>query len=100
MKIWRQKPDKARSSRGVARAALDGANRAELVVEALSALAHSGISARSGVWLEPDLRPPLRHEYIAGFHGAVWDQGQTETAPGWAHLSVEPDDHSSESPRI
>jgi signal transduction histidine kinase/CheY-like chemotaxis protein len=90
MKIWGKKPEKASSNRGVSRAALEGATRAELVVEALSALARSGISARLGVWLEPDLKAPVRHEQIAGFHGAVWDQGQTETPREWAHLSIEP----------
>lgn len=92
MQIWRKKMERESSIRGVARAALAGASRKELVAESLQALALAlrGSSARLGVWLEPDPSNTRQDENIAGFQGAVWEEGVTESPKGWTHLSVEP----------
>jgi signal transduction histidine kinase/FixJ family two-component response regulator len=90
MRIWRKTAEREWTRRGLARRALDGASREGLLQEAQSALASQGHSARIGVWLEPDLNATTHDEIAAGFHGTVWDQGNSDTPPEWAHLSVEP----------
>jgi signal transduction histidine kinase/FixJ family two-component response regulator len=90
MKIWRKKTEKESSGPSVARAALDGASRKELLQEALKALSQQGPTGRIGVWLESDADASPQNENISGFHGMVWDRGNFETPHEWAHLSVEP----------
>ena len=90
MKIWRKKAEKESNGRGVARAALDGASREELLREALKALTQGGLAGRIGVWLATDSSASLQNESISEFHGVVWDRGSTETPKEWIHLSVEP----------
>jgi len=90
MRIWGKTAEKESSGRGVARAALDGASRQELLQEALKALSRHGPTDRVGVWLEPDANESLQNENLAGFHGMVWDRGNRETPQEWARLSVEP----------
>ena len=90
MKLWRKNTEKGFSGRGVARAALDGASRRELLREALKKLAHQRPSCRVGVWLEMDSSAASRNEFAATFRGMVWDRESTETPPEWAQLSVEP----------
>src|SRR5260370_1379877 len=90
MKIWRKKAEKESRRRGVARAALDGASREELLREALKALSQQGPTGRVGIWLETGSNASPKNEFAAGFCGAVWDRGSTETPKEWAHLSVEP----------
>ena len=90
MRIWRKKADTAPGRRGVARAALDGAPREELLQEALKILVQQGHASRIGVWLEAEKEVEAQNENIAAFHGSVWDHGNRETPQEWAHLSVEP----------
>jgi signal transduction histidine kinase/FixJ family two-component response regulator len=90
MRIWRKTVQIESSGRGVARAALDGASRNELIQEAQKALVRQGHSARIGVWLEADRSANTHDGIAAGFHGTVWDRGSQDTPPEWAHLSVEP----------
>jgi signal transduction histidine kinase/FixJ family two-component response regulator len=90
MRIWEKKAEKEPSGRGVARAALDGASRKELLHEALAALAQRGPTCRIGVWLEADSKVSPQDEDTARFHGMVWDRGNLETPQEWASLSVEP----------
>jgi signal transduction histidine kinase/CheY-like chemotaxis protein len=90
MSIWRKRTEKESSGRGVARAALDGASREELVREAQKSLAKEGRTGRIGVWLEPDPDATPQKEAPAGFRGMVLDRGSDETPPEWATLSVEP----------
>src|ERR1700694_5442383 len=51
MRIWMKKPETESSGRGVARAALSGASRKELLQEALKALALQGPAGRFGGWV-------------------------------------------------
>jgi signal transduction histidine kinase/FixJ family two-component response regulator len=90
MKLWRKNTDKDSSGRGVARAALDGASRKELLREALKKLVQQGPSCRVGVWLETDSNAGPQNEFAARVRGMVWDRGSTETPPEWAQLSIEP----------
>jgi PAS domain-containing protein len=90
MKVWRKKAEQISSGRGVARAALDGASREELLREAHHTLARQGNSGRIGVWLEMDSNASQQNEMAIGFRGMVWDRGSDEILPDWAHLSVEP----------
>jgi len=90
MKIWGEKTEKESRGRGVARAALDGAPRGELLQEALKTLVQQGPAGRIGIWLEPEMEARAQNENIAGFHGRVWDHGNRETPHEWTHLSVEP----------
>src|SRR5260370_38839814 len=89
MKIWRKKAEKESSRRGVARAALNGASRKELLQEALKALAQQAPTRRIGVWLVADSNASPQNETTAGFHGLVWDRGNFQTPQEWARLSVE-----------
>src|SRR5712692_7713306 len=90
MKIWRKKAEKESSRRGVARAALNGASRKELLQEALKVLAQQAPTCRIGVWLAVDSNAGPQNDASAGFHGMVWDRGYSETPQEWASLSVEP----------
>jgi signal transduction histidine kinase/FixJ family two-component response regulator len=90
MRIWRKTVQRESSGRGVVRAALDGASREELLQEVHSSLARQGHLARIGVWLEADLSATTHDKIAAGFHGTVWDRGNSDTPLEWAHLSVEP----------
>ncbi len=90
MWIWHKTAQKESSARGLARAALDGASRKELLQEAMKALARNGPTGRLGVWLATDPNATPHDEIAAGFHGLVWDHGNRDTPKGWAHLSVEP----------
>ena len=87
---WWKKTGKATSRRGVARAALHGASRTELLREAVEVLSRHDPSQRIGVWLALDSHVNPLNAMAAGFHGLVWDHGSTETPQPWAHLSVEP----------
>ena len=90
MRIWHKTPQKESSARGLARAALDGASRKELLHEAMKALTRYGPAGRLGVWLETDSNAKPYGEIAAGFQGLVWDHGRSDTPKEWAHLSVEP----------
>jgi PAS domain-containing protein len=90
MSIWGKRTEKETCGRGVARAALDGASREELVREAQKSLAKEGKTGRIGVWLEPDPDSSPQKEAPAAFRGMVLDRGSEETPQEWATLSVEP----------
>src|SRR6266702_2872504 len=90
MRVRKKKTETDSSGRGVARAALEGASREELLREALWALARGGNADRIGVWLKARPGMGLRGEVPAGFHGLVWDRENAETPKEWSNLSVEP----------
>ncbi len=90
MKIWGKRTEAALGERGVARAALAGASREELLKEALKALGKEGNADRIGVWLEARPGLNLQKEAPGGFQGLVWDRENGEMPAEWASLSVEP----------
>ena len=73
----------------MARAAVAGASRLELLKAALSALGKEGNADRIGVWMEAERSSSLQ-EGPGRFQGLVWDRENGEMPPEWAHLSVEP----------
>src|SRR5947207_14839310 len=89
MRIWRKKADTAPGRRGVARAALDGAPREELLQEALKILVEQGHASRIGAWLEAEKEVAAQNENIAAFRGSVWDHGDRETPQQGAHAYVD-----------
>src|SRR5258708_9685943 len=90
MRIWRKTAQKESSERGLARAALDGAPREELLREAMKALARHAPTGRLGVWLETDSKATQHDGAAAGFHGMVWERGSRNTTREPAELSVAP----------
>jgi signal transduction histidine kinase len=90
MKVWGQRTELASHSRGVARAAVAGATREELLKEALRALGAAGKADRIGVWMEAEPGLRLQNEGAGRFQGLVWDRENGEMPAEWAHLSVEP----------
>jgi signal transduction histidine kinase/FixJ family two-component response regulator len=90
MRIWGKSAEKESTGRGVARAALNGASRKELLQAALQSLSHLGPAARIGVWIEVDTDASPLDETAGGFHGMVRDSGIGETSKEWARLSIEP----------
>jgi signal transduction histidine kinase/ActR/RegA family two-component response regulator len=85
MNLWAKKNEAIPPSRGVVRAALDGASRDELLREALHALSAEAPADRLGVWIAcPKTAAADGH---ASFHGAVLDRGEQATPSEWARLS-------------
>ena len=90
MRVWGKKTEPEASGASVARAALGGASRKELVQEALSALTQAPQADRVGIWLEPDANTSSENEFSGAFHGLVWDRAvREECPPQWRILSVE-----------
>ena len=90
MRVWGTKTEKASGLLGVARAAVAGASRDELLKEALRALGRAGNADRIGVWVEAGSSLSLQSEGPGRFQGLVWDRENGEMPAEWAHLSVEP----------
>jgi signal transduction histidine kinase/CheY-like chemotaxis protein len=91
MKVWGVKTGKISDSLlGVARAAVAGASREELLKEALKALGREENADRLGVWVEAEPNLSLQTEGPGRFQGLVWDRENGEMPAEWAHLSVEP----------
>jgi signal transduction histidine kinase/CheY-like chemotaxis protein len=90
MKLWRKKAEEESPRCGVARAALAGASREELLREALKSLTQDQQADRVGVWLEPEASAESAKELSGAFHGLVWDRAHSDTPGEWKNLSVEP----------
>ena len=74
----------------MARAAVAGVSRKDLLKEALKALGKEGNADRIGVWMEPEPGSSSLKEGTGELQGLVWDQENGEMPGEWAHLSVEP----------
>ncbi len=84
MSIWRKSAQKESRELGVARAALDGAPRDELIREALQALTRHGSKDRANSdtpqeWAHLSVDPPLPDESL--LHGKTVEQ-DLESSPG------------------
>jgi signal transduction histidine kinase/CheY-like chemotaxis protein len=89
MRVWRTKTEKASEQLlGVARAAVAGASRDELLKEAVKELGSEGNADRIGVWVEAE--SSLQFEGPGRFQGLVWDRENGEMPFEWSHLSIEP----------
>jgi hypothetical protein len=90
MRVWGKKRETEFGATGVARAALAGASREELLRAALQALTREGSADRIGVWTEPDSDNSYHGEGSAEFRGMVWDRENPENPSEWRNLSAAP----------
>lgn len=89
MKLWGKKRENSGAC-NVARAALAGASREELLREALNSLTRDEHADRVGIWLEPDASAERGKELSRAFRGVIWDRALSDPPPEWRTLSVEP----------
>jgi signal transduction histidine kinase/CheY-like chemotaxis protein len=73
----------------VARAAITGASREDLLREAVRDLVEEKNADRIGVWLRPGPESRSHHNAPESFQGLVWDAQTSETPQEWTQLSVE-----------
>jgi signal transduction histidine kinase/CheY-like chemotaxis protein len=90
MRLWGKRAEEESRGCSVARAALAGVSRGELLREALNSLTQDQHADRVGVWLEPEASAESAKELSGGFHGLVWDRAHSDTPLEWRNLSVEP----------
>lgn len=90
MWAWRKKSSVERSWRGIARAALEGASRDELLREAIQALKEEDLGDRIGIWLECDTSETPTAPGVEEFRGIVWESNGDQPAEEWRRLSLEP----------
>src|SRR5271169_5182912 len=77
------------AARGVARAAVAGIARHELIQEAVHFLVANAKADRIGVWLESADTERVPRRAFAEFRGIVADRDGAATPPEWARLSPE-----------
>jgi signal transduction histidine kinase/CheY-like chemotaxis protein len=87
MGIWKRKKEKLQQPRGIARAALSGTSREELVREAIVSLARESLADRIGAWLGASKNEEGAKEGV--FRGAVWDRDAEGTPREWTQLAPE-----------
>jgi hypothetical protein len=90
MRVWGKKRETEFAPIGVARAALAGASRDELLRAALQALTREGNADRIGVWTEPDSDDSCQGAAPADFRGLIWDRENPENPSEWRNLSAAP----------
>ena len=89
--MWarRKKEEEVAGKRGVARAAVEGASREELMREALHTLAKDSRADRIGVWLEPSPATAADLHGPTCLRGLIWEPGAQSTPAEWERLSLE-----------
>jgi len=87
MKIWGRKTSES-GGHCVAKAAVAGASREELIREAIGSIAKVDRADRVGIWLEEGDGQGEDGAY-ANFRGIVWDRNTDATPVEWAQLSLE-----------
>jgi len=87
MRVSAKKEKPAAVGRGVARAAVEGASREELIREVLHQLSPGEHAERFGVWLE--CARTSEPDGPASFRGSVQDRAGEETPAEWGRLSPE-----------
>src|SRR5258708_180898 len=91
MKMEWKTAERESTRRGLARAALNGVSRQELLQEGQKDPAGRGTASRVGVWLGAPSNGARQPDELAGsFHGTVWARGTRDPPPEWAQLSVGP----------
>src|SRR5260370_4100974 len=78
MRLWGKKAEEESCRCSIARAALAGASRGELLREALKALTQDRHEDRVGIWLEPDASAESAKELSGAFHGLVCDRAHSD----------------------
>jgi len=87
MRVWPKKEVPVSTGRGVARAAVEGASREELIREVLHQLSPGEHAERFGVWLE--CAHLAETDGPASFRGSVQDRAGDVTPAEWGRLSPE-----------
>jgi len=87
MRGWAKKAEIVADRRGVARAAVEGASREDLLREALAILSAEDHADRFGIWLESTTLPGT--DGPASFRGTVLDRAGEATPSEWDRLSPE-----------
>jgi signal transduction histidine kinase/FixJ family two-component response regulator len=90
MRLWGKRAEEESRGPGIARAALAGASREELLQQALNSLTQDQQADRVGIWLEPEASAESAKELSGAFQGQVWDRAHSDTLREWRNLSVEP----------
>jgi len=91
MRIWGKQTKEEAGTASVARAALAGASRVQLLQEALRTLTQAPHPDRAGIWLEPGANVASVNEFSGAFRGLVWDHACGDNCPPeWKFLSLEP----------
>jgi signal transduction histidine kinase/CheY-like chemotaxis protein len=87
--LGKKKQEDKAPDKGVARAAVGGASREELVREALHRMSLETSADRFGVWIEPQPAHREDSSFPLSFRGAIWEKGVEATPAEWARLSPE-----------
>jgi len=90
MRVWGKTLTARRPTNGMARAAVEGKVRDDLLNEALRVMLASSHADRVGVWLEPDQNCPVDARQIVSFRGIVTDRDGDAAPAEWSRLSPEP----------
>ena len=89
MRLWGKTHEEYRQTRGVARAAVEGAVRQDLLKEAVHTLLGSGQADRVGVWVKSAEDAWGGAGEIRCFRGIVLDKEGDATPDEWSRLSPE-----------
>jgi len=90
MRVWRKSQTERRATFGVARAAVEGMLRHDLLTEAVRSLLSTGTVDRVGVWVESAEDAAVNSHQIITFRGIVADKEGDATPAEWSRLSPEP----------
>src|SRR5215472_10013156 len=89
MHVWRRPSEEIEAVAGIARAAVAGLNRRELIEEAVRTLLATGEIDRAGVWLQPEDSLDKRAPGLADFRGLVSAADEKVGQAEWTWLSPE-----------
>jgi signal transduction histidine kinase/ActR/RegA family two-component response regulator len=90
MRVWGKSQAERRVTFGVARAAVEGKVRHDLLKEAVRTLLATGEVDRAGAWVESTEYAPGDSREIISFRGIVAEKEEDATPAEWSRLSPEP----------
>jgi signal transduction histidine kinase/CheY-like chemotaxis protein len=86
MRVWRNAQEQATETLGVARAALEGKVRQDLLKEAIGTLLASGLVDRAGVWVNASASDAVDSGQRSSFRGIVAERDGEATPAEWSRL--------------
>jgi len=89
MRVWGKSQVERRATLGLARAAVEGMLRHDLLKEAVRNLLSTGMVDRVGVWVDSAEDASLDSHQIICFHGIVAEKEGDATPAEWSRLSPE-----------
>jgi signal transduction histidine kinase/ActR/RegA family two-component response regulator len=90
MRVWGKSQAERKSTFGVARAAVEGMPRHDLLKEAVRSLLATGMVDRVGVWVESGEDASVNSRQVISFRGIVEEKEGDATPAEWSRLSPEP----------